>query len=294
MKAPSIGANTPGLGRYSRRPLGRSKPSAAQRAGENSGQPEPLCAANCAMHHGSGTQAKVWAAKSYELALGLLTMGPSRDVWSGSSQPQHWNDNMNATTATHPTPTSAARAPRFAIKAAAVLAGLCLSAAASAGTVTLSGDTTAAPTWNRTLTGTPPTQLSGVGTAVRYVVNPFQVSANGGYSLLNESAYDNYLTLYTTAFNPLAQFANVMAADDDAGAGTNALINFNLTSGVTYFAVASGFENTDFGAYRLTIQGPGDILVPGPTGGNVPEPTSLALAGVALLGLAATGRRKSA
>jgi hypothetical protein len=60
-------------------------------------------------------------------------------------------------------------------------------------------------------------------------------------------------------------------------------------TGTSYFAVASGFQNSDFGAYVLDIRGPGDVLV----GGVVPEPASWAMliAGFGLVGAAKRSQR---
>lgn len=172
-------------------------------------------------------------------------------------------------------------------QAAAVSAAIAVSAPAAA--VVIVGDTTGGATYNRPTSGAPPTALSGVGTAVRFQVTPFTVTANGSYSFNNSSSYDNYLGLYSGSFNPAAPLANALAYDDDAGPGSNAFFSFGLTTGTSYFAVAAGFANTDFGAFSLDISGPGAVLV---GGAGVPEPASWAMliAGFGLIG--ATLRRR--
>lgn len=167
----------------------------------------------------------------------------------------------------------------------------CASFAALAGSVTVNGSTSGAPVWNRTTAGAPPTGLSGVGTAVPFLVTAFHVTADGSYQLDNQANYDTYLHLYQSAFDPLAQFTNVIAANDDFGGSLSSQLTSNLLAGTNYFAVTSGFGNSDFGAFALTISGPGAVNLS--TRAQVPEPTSLALAGLALLGLVATRKRQS-
>ncbi len=154
--------------------------------------------------------------------------------------------------------------------------------AVPAAAITINGDTTGGATWQRTVGGAPPTGLSSVGTAVRFETTQFTVSAAGSYSFLATAGYDNYLHLYQGAFNPAAQFNGVLIANDDFPNIGQSGFSFNLLTGTSYFAVASGFANSDFGAYVLDIRGTGDVLV----GGVVPEPASWAMliAGFGLVG----------
>jgi hypothetical protein len=122
---------------------------------------------------------------------------------------------------------------------------------ASASAQTFFGDTTGGPTFNRPF-GT--AQLSGVGTNVAYEVNEFTISDSGSYTFnLNAqtSGFDTYLLIYQNVFNPLNQLSNLLAANDDGGPGLNSQATLNLATGTNYFAVVTGFDNGDFGAYEL-------------------------------------------
>jgi len=55
---------------------------------------------------------------------------------------------------------------------------------------------------------------------------------------------------------------------------------------------AAGVSHSGFEVYALTRNGTQDFLVAAPRASEVPEPGSLALAGLALAGLAAAGRRR--
>jgi hypothetical protein len=62
---------------------------------------------------------------------------------------------------------------------------------------------------------------------------------------------------------------------------------------VSYFAVSSGFDNTDFGAFRLDINGPGNILpIGGGNPGGVPEPATWAMLIFGFAGIGAVLRRR--
>lgn len=171
--------------------------------------------------------------------------------------------------------------------AAALVLGLSLLAApAMADAISINGDTTGDPTFNRALTGAPPTGLSGLGTAVAYEVTAFTVSQAGSYDFLMTAIaptnWDTYLHLYQGAFNPAAALTNVLVGDDDHPTVGISGFSYNLAAGASYFAVASGFENDDAGTYTLRISGPGAITV----GAAVPEPASWALM---ILGFGAAG-----
>ena len=174
------------------------------------------------------------------------------------------------------------------------LAATVASTSAFAGTTVFTGDTTNGPTYNRPVSGTPPTVLSGVGTAVRYVVTPFTVSVSGNYNFLNSApTYDSYLGVHRNLFNPANGLLNALSYDDDAGPGSDSQITgLALLAGVSYFAVSSGFANTDFGAFTLTIDGPGNII--GAGGGGVPEPATWAMMIFGFAGIGAALRRRRA
>lgn len=169
----------------------------------------------------------------------------------------------------------------------------CGLATVPASAATIVGATTlASPTYNRPLTTT---SLSGVGTAVHYQTSAFTVATSGSYSFLMSAItpvdWDTYLSLYSNSFVPGSPLANLLAVNDDAPTIGLSGFNFNLLAGTSYFAVATGFANTDVGTYSLAINGPGAVTFGNTTA--VPEPASWAmmLAGFGLMGFAM--RRKS-
>lgn len=183
--------------------------------------------------------------------------------------------------------------------AAALLAGSILATPALAGVLVVTGDTTGKPTWNRPIAGNPPVPpLSGVGTNVPYEVTEFTVTANGVYDFLNIGTnpvnWDNYLFLYQTAFNPATPFVNILIGNDDFPNIGRSGFSYGLLAGVTYVAVTTGFANTHFGQWEMTIRGPGDILLAG--GGVIPEPGTWAMmiAGFGLVGAGLRRRRAAA
>jgi hypothetical protein len=142
------------------------------------------------------------------------------------------------------------------------------------------GDTTGGPTWARPVLLLPPPP-SGVGSAVPYEVVPLVVGADGTYSFLMERTgtfWDPSLLLYEGSFSPTDQFTGRIAANDDCAAtGFQSCFDIGLLTGVSYFAVATGFGNNDFGTYSLTVRGPGTVtFFPDDQGGGgvIPEPAT--------------------
>ncbi|MBI4892537.1 MAG: PEP-CTERM sorting domain-containing protein [Acidobacteria bacterium] len=162
-------------------------------------------------------------------------------------------------------------------------------------TLNYSATTVGGPTWNRPVEGTPPNSISGVGTVVAYDVLPFWVDLSGSYTFQNTGVtpanWDNYTFLYVTSFNPAAQLTNVIIGDDDNLVIGLSGFTTNLTASTQYYFVTTGFGNTDAGAFNLEISGQGNITA-GQVNGQVPEPSTWALAGLGLAALSVISRRR--
>lgn len=164
-----------------------------------------------------------------------------------------------------------------------------------AGTLTYTGTTVGGPTWNRPVSGNPPTSLSAVGTNVSYSVQEFAVDTTGLYNFLSVGTtptdWDNYLFLYQNSFNPTTPLTNAVVGNDDfPNVGRSGFDNVSLTAEIRYFLVTTGFSNSDAGTFSNTISGVGNITTPTT---SVPEPASvLGLLAFGALGAASVSKRK--
>ncbi|MEH1784170.1 hypothetical protein [Nostoc sp.] len=147
-----------------------------------------------------------------------------------------------------------------------------------ASTISYSGDTTNAPTFNRPQTegfegGTnPPTSLSSNGTAVPYYSQPFLVDTTGLYNIKGSQAFLGIQFLYQNSFNPTTPLVNLLSGNDPfPDEGTSGFSGLSLTTNNQYFLVTTGFDNSNnsFGTFTNTITGPSNITL-------VPEPSSIA------------------
>ncbi|MBB3223312.1 PEP-CTERM sorting domain-containing protein [Pseudoduganella umbonata] len=176
--------------------------------------------------------------------------------------------------------------PRFyraAIAISALFIGLAQSAQADI--VTLAGDTTGGPTFDRPLVNF--SNYSPNGTGAVYESIAFTVEDEGEYSItMHGLGFDTFLLLYETAFDPVAPLINGVVANDDLVSLRTSGFAADLVAGEQYFVVVTGFSSDQFGAYSLTISGDGVISA-------VPEPSTWLMLAFGVTAFACAQRRKS-
>jgi hypothetical protein len=175
-------------------------------------------------------------------------------------------------------------------------AALALAVAASpAAAQSYSATTVGGPTFNRPVACN---ALSGVGTAVRYHVQPVWAASAGVRTFTSAATapvnWDNFLILYSAAWNPATPLTGCLALNDDGPAGIGqSQFTFNMIANTQYFLVTTGFANSDAGAFTNTVTG-GPVTFGLINQNVVPEPTTYALMVTGLAGLGAIARRRRA
>ncbi|GGY43410.1 PEP-CTERM sorting domain-containing protein [Pseudoduganella albidiflava] len=161
-----------------------------------------------------------------------------------------------------------------------LLAGLAQSARADI--VTVTGDTTGSPAFDRPLADF--SALSTNGTGSHYDIIEFTVAETEEYAIYGTGNFDTFLFLYQ-AFDPATPLTGGLRADDDLTTTFSSGFATDLNAGQEYILVMAGFDSADFGAYSITISGPGAISL-------VPEPASWLMLGIGVLGLALCRRAR--
>jgi hypothetical protein len=151
---------------------------------------------------------------------------------------------------------------------------------ASAEIVTYTGNTTGGPTLDLT-----PYEFLDAD-AVAYTQYTFTVDTSGEYTFQVTADYDSVVLLYETSFDPADVTTNFLNGNDDNVSTTTSATWGELEAGSTYVFVVTGYDNTEAGAYSLTIGGPGLISA-------VPEPSTWLMLGFGLAAVGYTARRKS-
>ncbi|HLP52499.1 MAG TPA: gliding motility-associated C-terminal domain-containing protein [Chitinophagales bacterium] len=117
------------------------------------------------------------------------------------------------------------------------------------------------PTFNRSQSGTT-YNASAIGTATHYNTHQFSVGTSGAYTFTLCGDFDTYLHIYRDSINTAFPATNFIVADDDdadATCASGSRVTVNLTAGVSYTFVTTGFSNSDVGTYTVTFTGAGSV-----------------------------------
>jgi hypothetical protein len=181
---------------------------------------------------------------------------------------------------------------RTAIRYAATAAAIAVTAT-GAMAQSYNATTAGGPTFNRPVACN---ALSGVGTAVRFHVQPVWAASAGLRTFTSvattPAGWDNFLILYGAAWTPASPLTGCLALNDDGPAGIGqSQFTFNMLANTQYFIVTTGFANTDAGAFTNTVTG-GQVTFGLINQNVIPEPSTYALMATGLVGLAGMARRR--
>lgn len=159
-----------------------------------------------------------------------------------------------------------------------------LTQAAQADIVTLTGNTTGGPTYNRTFSDF--SDYSPNGEGVSYRTHEITVDMDGDYSFVATGlGFDTFAFLYEGSFDATAPFINGLAGNDDAISLNTSGFEATLNPGTTYVFVMTGFDSEESGVYSLTIAGPGLISA-------IPEPATWMMFALGIAAVSYTQRRR--
>ena len=173
---------------------------------------------------------------------------------------------------------------RTALAACALLTGF--ASTASAEFFSHVGDSTGAPTWDVDAA------FNGVGTVVPYQAFDFHVGEDGVYKILLAARFDSMIILYEGGFDASAPNDHLIRFNDDILTPNTSGFRTELTAGLQYTFVITGFNDSEFGAYTFTIGGPGNIIQGPVQLAPVPEPSTWLMLGLGLAAVGCAARRK--
>jgi hypothetical protein len=127
------------------------------------------------------------------------------------------------------------------------------------------------------------------GTVVPYDSFDFHVDEGGTYKFLATARFDTMIILYAGGFDASAPTDHLIKFNDDILTPNTSGFVAELTAGVQYTFVLTGFNDSEYGAYTFSAGGPGNII-PGPVLA-VPEPSAWLMLGLGMAGLGFAARR---